>query len=320
MSELINNSENRKKQLKHMILKLHEGSAPELIKEQIKNLMGKIPHGEIIEVEQELINEGFPEEEIVKLCDIHSRVLEGNIVHPTKKKIPDGHPVDTFKKENRELEKVLQQITDIIKDNEKITTETLPEILHSLKGAFNALMDVDKHYLRKENLLFPYLEKKNITGPPHVMWAKHDEIRDKIKASIEACNPEAIKNSTDFQDAIQYLFKLAIEGVADMIMKEEEILLPMSLDILTDLEWYEIYKQTLEIGFCLYDPQVEWQPESVETKTENIKSDENLIQLPSGSFNPKELNALLNTLPFDMTFVDKDDKVRYFTQGDERIF
>jgi hypothetical protein len=103
-------------------------------------------------------------------------------------------------------------------------------------------------------------------------------------------------------------------------MKEEEILLPMTLDTLTELEWYEIYIQTPEIGFCLYDPQIEWKPAEVDEIHETSKSSENLIQLPSGSFSAHELNAILNTLPFDLTFVDKDDKVKYFSQGEERIF
>ncbi|MFH1052564.1 MAG: DUF438 domain-containing protein [bacterium] len=324
MSELINNSENRKKLLKHLILQLHEGTAPEQVRKQLMDLMQKIPYGEIVEVEQELINEGLPEAEVIKLCDIHGKVLEGNIDHTAAKEVPEGHPVDTFKKENIELSKVVDSLNnflnEITADGKQITADSLVSSLNKIKGMFNALMDVDKHYQRKENLLFPFLEKKNITGPPKVMWAKHDETREKLKAAIEACNPEAIADNDDFQSAVEFLFKPAAEAVTDMIMKEDEILFPMAMDLLTDLEWYEIYQQTLEIGFCLYDPQVEWHPIGVEDELVHSKSDENLIQLPSGSFTPHELNALLNTLPFDLTFVDKDDKVRYFTQGEERIF
>lgn len=320
MSELINNSVSRKKLLKHLILQLHEGTAPDIVRKQLMDLMQKIPYGEIVEVEQELINEGLPEEEVIKLCDIHSKVLEGNIDHSAAKDIPEGHPVDTFKKENAELTKVIIALNNLLEQGKDIAESALVDYLDKIKAMLNALMDVDKHYMRKENLLFPFLEKKNITGPPKVMWAKHDETRDKLKAAIEACNQEAISDSDDLQTAIEFLFKPATESVADMIMKEEEILLPMSMDLLTELEWFEIYQQTLEIGFCLYDPQVEWFPEGKEAQAEQSKSDENMIQLPSGNFTPHELNALLNTLPFDLTFVDKDDKVRYFSQGAERIF
>ena len=320
MSELINNSVSRKKILKHLIIQLHEGTAPEQVRKQLIELMQKIPYGEIVEVEQELINEGLPEEEVIKLCDIHSKVLEGNIDHSAAKEVPKGHPVDTFKKENAELTKVIEALTNLLEQGKDISVSAFPDYLNRIKAMLNALMDVDKHYMRKENLLFPFLEKKNITGPPKVMWAKHDETRDKLKAAIEACNAETISDSDDLQTAIEFLFKPASDAVSDMIMKEEEILLPMTMDLLTELEWYEIYQQTLEIGFCLYDPKAEWHPEGIEVKEYNSKSDENMIQLPSGNFTPNELNALLNTLPFDLTFVDKDDKVRYFSQGTERIF
>ena len=109
------------------------------------------------------------------------------------------------------------------------------------------------------------------------------------------------------------------DSITDMIMKEEEILLPMSLDKLTDADWYEIYRQTNEIGYCLYDPEVEWKPEGVQLSS-NQSAGEGNISLPSGKFSVEELLAVLNSLPVDLTFVDRDDKVKYFTQGKERVF
>jgi len=111
----------------------------------------------------------------------------------------------------------------------------------------------------------------------------------------------------------------ASQAVAEMTQKEDEILFPMSYDKLTELEWYQIYKQTLEIGFCLYDPNVEWKPQVAEAEMSE-SGDSELIQLPSGSFTKTELQAILNMLPVDMTFVDKNEKVKYFSQGKERIF
>jgi hypothetical protein len=104
-----------------------------------------------------------------------------------------------------------------------------------------------------------------------------------------------------------------------MIYREEEILFPMSLDVLSDSEWYAIFKQSPEYGFCLYDPAEDWQPSGdIEDSEQTI--DQERIQLPSGSLTPSELTTILNSIPFDLTFVDKDDRVRYFTQGRERIF
>jgi len=320
MSELINNSEKRKALLKHMIMQIHEGEAPEEINKQLMNLLKKIPYGEVVEVEQELISEGvLSEQEVMKFCDLHSQALEGNIDLSGVKIVPPGHPVDTFKRENRELEKIIKQLESKYDELGETETAKLPALLLEVKGLFNALMDVDKHYVRKENLLFPYLEKYEITGPPKVMWGKHDETRDLLKAAIEALGEGASITLEEANVLVDMVLRPASQAIPDMIMKEEEILLPMTLDKLSELEWYEIYKQTPEIGFCLYDPDVEWTPDIAEEDNEDQKDDD-LIRLPSGSFTKEELQAILNALPIDMTFVNKDEKVKYFSQGEERIF
>jgi DUF438 domain-containing protein len=320
MSELINNPEQRKELLKHMILQLHEGIAPQEIRKRLAELMQKIPYGEVVEVEQELINEGLPETEVLRLCDIHTEALEGSIDLTGAKIVPPGHPVDTFQKENRELEGVMKKLGELFEKSDELVSSIGDEAYrNNLKLLFNSLMDVDKHYRRKENLLFPFLEKYGITGPPTVMWGKHNETRGLLKSAMESLlapgsgNPELIKNTIEMQ------LRPAIKAVADMIMKEEEILFPMTMDKLTDENWYDIYRQTNEIGYCLYDPKVEWKPEGI-LLAENRSADDNTIHLPSGKLSVEELMSILNTVPFDLTFVDKDDKVKYFTQGRERVF
>jgi uncharacterized protein len=321
MSELINNSEKRKELLKHMIMQLHAGEAPAEARKQLVSLLTKIPYDEVVEVEQELISEGIlSEAEVLKFCDIHSEALDGHIDLSGVKIIPPGHPVDTFKRENRELLKVVGQLEGLFGKSSSLNTEAeITAYFMQLKTHFNSLMDVEKHYLRKENLVFPYLEKYGITGPPRVMWGKHNEIRELLKASIEVLNSPGELSPEEVESAVQLVFKPASDGVADMTMKEDQILLPMVMDKLTDLEWYEVYKQTLEIGFCLYDPDVEWRPENVGEEISS-ESDSEIVRLPSGSFTKAELQAILNTLPVDMTFVDKNEKVKYFSQGKERIF
>ncbi len=319
MSELINNPDDRKKLLKHMILQLHEGVAPEDIRKRLVALMSKVPYNEVVEVEQELINEGLPETEVLRLCDIHTEALEGYIDLSGAKVVPPGHPVDTFQRENRELEKVVTKLNDLF---EKVD-EVMPAIgteayVNRMKGLFNSLMDVDKHYRRKENLLFPFLERYGITGPPTVMWGKHDETRDLLKNALQALDMP-VTTADQMKLKIELNLQPAAKAITDMIMKEEEILFPMTMDKLTDADWYEIYRQTNEIGYCLYDPDLKWEPEGVDL-AEPRSAEGDAVKLPSGSFTVEELQAILNTMPVDITFVDKDDKVKYFSQGKERIF
>ncbi len=321
MSELINNSRFRKEKLKELILKLHEGKSPDSVREELKNTLKKIPYGEVVEVEQELINEGLPESEVLKLCDVHGEVLEGHIDLSGAQSVPEGHPVDVFIQENKELLKLVRKTEEFLGNLHAVKSTEFENYLLTLRGCFNELMDVDKHYQRKEYLVFPYLEKNNITGPPKVMWGKHDEIREQLKACIEILRTEELTKE-ELSATIELLFEPVLKGLNDMVKKEEEILFPMCMDTLTTEDWWNISKQTLEIGFTLYDPQVEWKPEGFmeEIPGSGMSVEKGTIQLPSGSFTAQEIMAILNTASVDMTFVDKNDKVKYFTQGNHRIF
>ncbi|MBN1142934.1 MAG: DUF438 domain-containing protein [Bacteroidales bacterium] len=321
MSELINNSFFRKEKLKSLILKLHAGEDPAAVRAELISTLQQIPYGEVVEVEQELIAEGLPETEVLRLCDIHGEVLDGHIDVSGSKVVPEGHPVDIFRNENKELLAVIQKAETMLGTLHAVSADKFSDYAMQLLGHFNALMDVDKHYQRKEYLVFPYLEKNDITGPPKVMWGKHDEIRDQLKACIEILRTEGLQKS-DLEDALEILFVPVLRALADMTKKESDILFPMCLDVLTTDDWWSIHKQTLEFGFTLYDPPVEWKPEGLSGKAdEQVASrGDGSVQLPSGSFTAAEIMAILNTIPFDMTFVDKNDKVKYFTQGSERIF
>jgi len=320
MSQKIDNSKYRKTKLKELILKLHAGESQEAVRQALLETLGNIPYGEVVEVEQELIEEGLPEQEVLKLCDAHSAVLKDSVDLSTSRQVPEGHPVDVLVQENSALRDVAAKINAAlfaIGDMEEAATS---ETVLTLTGLFNMLIDVDKHYQRKEYLLFPYLEKAGVTGPPKVMWGKHDEIRDLLKGSLEILKTEDITRE-DLSASSQIVLQPAVTGVTEMIIKEEQILFPMLMDTLSDSDWNEIQNQSLEIGYCLYDPPVEWRPEGLETDTaDEIRKQGINIQLPSGTLTVDDLLLILNTLPIDMTFVDKDDKVKYFSQSADRIF
>jgi len=228
--------------------------------------------------------------------------------------------MDVLMHENEALAAVIDQANAQLATLDEIDGAGLQATLYALTALFNQLIDVDKHYLRKEYLLFPYLERGGVTGPPKVMWGKHDEIRDLLKGSLEVLRTPGITQE-ELLASTEIVLQPAVKGVADMIVKEEEILFPMLMDALSDADWYEIQRQTPEFGYCLYDPPTEWAPLRPEAATpEPVQQQGGRIQLPSGSFSVHELQAILNTLPVDITFVGSDDKVKYFSQSRERIF
>jgi hypothetical protein len=321
MSELIGNAERRKELLKHMILQLHKGEAPEQVRSQLIRVLGQVPYNDVVEVEQQLIEEGLPAEEILKLCDLHTAALDGAIDQTGAKEPPAGHPAHTFHKENEALQWEVEALAKTYSEVSALADDAdATAQLHDTQVRFNNLMDVEKHYLRKEHLLFPFLEQHGITGPPTVMWGKHDETRALLAAAQDALRSTDTLQAGEAGSLIQLVLRPASRAITDMIDKEEQILLPMCLDTLSDAEWFEVARQSGDYGYCLYDPTDSWQPEGLPGESSPIRKDDERIQLPSGSFTPAQLLAVLNTIPFDLTFVDKDDTVRFFTQGRERIF
>ncbi|MDO6355055.1 DUF438 domain-containing protein [Caloramator sp. CAR-1] len=316
MSEVINNREYRQKVLKELIMELHDGKPFDEVKSKFERIFSGVSAKEISELEQALIMEGMPVTEVQRLCDVHAAMFKGSIeeIHrPTDPKDIPGHPVNTFFNENRAIEKLLDKIRE---EMENFKHNDSKENALKLVTLFNELWDIDKHYSRKENLIFPYLEKYGITAPPKVMWGVDDEIRDLIKE-----NKKMLLNYNGEKDEIISKIEETINKVAEMIFKEENILFPMTVDTFTEDEWIKIMQESDEIGYCLVEPIARWVPERVNVVKEEKEDIQNgYIKFETGFLSTKELLNILNTLPFDITFIDKDDVVKYFSQGKERIF
>lgn len=317
MSELINNREHRQKMLKEVIKELHEGKTVDEVKAKFAEVIEGVSPKEISDMEVQLVKEGLPIEEIQNLCDVHAEVFKGSIEeihHPEE--VP-GHPIHTMRAENKAIEEHMDNILN--KSLKKFKEDDSEENKLNLIGDINLLWDIDKHYSRKENLIFPYLEKYGVTAPPKVMWGVDDEIRAKIK-DIKI---SLISYKGDKKEIVE-MIEDTIKQIRDMIFKEDSILFPMSLDTLTEDEWVSIYNESDEIGFAIIAPETKWSRPKAnlekKEKSENLQTDKGYVKFETGILSTKELNHMLNTIPGDMTFVDKDNIVKYFSQGKERIF
>ncbi len=322
MSEIINNRQQRVEIMKSLIRQLHNGVAEEQVKHQLETMLDEADYGDVFLMEVQLVQEGISAEKIQELCDTHTRVLKKHLdLSETPETVP-GHPVNTFVQENRELTRTTGQIRLLMKKLEALPNEAdATEPMRAIQQLLNSLMDADKHYRRKEYLLFPYFEKNNLPGPPMVMWGKHDEARNLLRETITGLQQIESLNAAEAKAYNLFTVSPAIETIDDMIYKEEKIMFPTALDLLTEQDWYEIYLQSDEYGYCLYAPQFEWTPEGgVQSQIRKPAAAGGRVQMPTGSFSLDELIATLSTLPFDLTFVDKDDTVRYFSPGKERIF
>ncbi len=318
MNKSMGNSEHRKQALKDMLKKLHEGQSVDDVKEQFETTFGDVAATEIAAVEQMLIAEGVPVEEIQKLCDVHAAVFKGSVeeIHreTDPRKIP-GHPANVLIKENRALERLIEEeirpaLALIMSGQEKSG-----EKLHS---SLEKLQAVELHYLKKENLIFPYMEKHDITAPPKVMWGVDDEIRMELKDAISTAKNFGSDESIGVEK-LDALVSGTLLKLTEMIFKEEEIMLPMIADVFSDEEWGIIASESAGLGYSLISAPPLYAPKADEEKKVGQKL-EGGITLPTGAFDVKELEMLLNTLPIDITYVGADNRVKYFSQSSERIF
>lgn len=319
MSEFINNREYRQKALKEIILQLHHGKSVDEVKSRFETLIEGISASEIAEMEQALIREGMPVQEIQNLCDVHAAVFKGSIqeIHrETKPEETPGHPVHTFKLENRAIEDhvdAVKALLEQVKAGDKGAE-------NALAGALSAILAIDRHYSRKENLLFPFMEKYGITAPPKVMWGVDDDIRAGLKEALKL-----LKSGTVDIAALIATVEETLTKATEMIFKEENILFPMVLETLSEDEWRRIRDDSDDIGFCFVEPGAAWSPKSedVEGKVQSSgegPSEGGYLRFEPGILSPEEIKGIFNTLPVDITFVDKDGAVKYFSQGKERIF
>ncbi|HHV27466.1 MAG TPA: DUF438 domain-containing protein [Tissierellia bacterium] len=315
MSELINNREYRQEILKEVIRELHTGKTVDEVKAKFGKAIEGVSPSEISAMEQELVKEGLPIEEIQNLCDVHAAVFKGSIEeihHPEE--VP-GHPIHTLRQENDAIQKhILENINPKL---EAFIKEDSPDNINSLIENINLLWDIDKHYSRKENLIFPYLEKYNITAPPKVMWGVDDEIRALLK-EIKLL----LKDYRGNKDEVVEKIKHATKQIEEMIFKEESILFPMALETLTEDEWIEIYDESDEIGYAIISPDTEWKLKRVDVdrKEKNNSLKDGYVKFETGILSSEEINQIFNAIPGDMTFIDKDDIVKYFSQDENRIF
>jgi uncharacterized protein len=283
-----------------IIRRLHDGLDPEEAKSEILRSVGKLSSAEITEIEQGLVNDGISPDEIRRFCNVHARLFESALEQAVSSPDSPSHPVNLLRRENREIEKVVSGLRENIARGEPVESG-----LERLRGVIG-------HYELKENAIFPYLEKAGFTGPSKVMWSKHNEIRDMIrKASTPGMRtPE--------------LLTLLLDEVEGMIFKEENILYPASLERISAGEWMQVFTSCEEIGFpFLKGAGLHSTLVDAESRMEGAAPSAQAageIAMPTGSLSITELTALLNVLPVDITFVDAQDRVKYFSQSRDRIF
>jgi hypothetical protein len=356
MSELLDNRAHRVRTMKEIIRHLHEGRAPSEVKARLTALVRECDASEIASMEQELMAEGIPVAQIMNMCDLHAAAVRDILVDRPSAPLPPGHPADTFRQENAALAAQVSKLRGALAALAAgpPADAPLPEAVDAAKRLYGELMDIEKHYQRKEHLLFSCLERHGITGPSKVMWGKDDEARGLLKALGVAMGASGA-SAAQWLHVAQTVAEPALAAVEEMVFKEERILLPMALQNLSEGEWGEIWSQSPQFGFCLVEPGKGYAPPKAASDVPDAACAEasrsgvtfapgkgatllrmadlsprppepvqtlgaGAIVLPTGSLSLEHLKGLFAVLPVDLTLVGADDRVKFFSEGKDRVF
>lgn len=313
--------EDKKAQIKEALRQLHAGAPPEQVKAKFKQVLESTSSLEIAKIEEELIKEGVKREDLRRLCDVHLAIFKEQLEKQASDLTPT-QPIRILMEEHKIMLKQAEQLLTIANKLAKVSDiRYVADEIHTVTHIAEEFVDSEKHYLREENVLFPVIEKHGITEPPTIMWMEHDQIRShkkKLRQLVQDLSETSFENLK-----IQLLdtATLLSNQLSSHFYKENNILFPAALTVITDQEWLEIRKEFDEIGYCCFTPaELTTSPVlQTETATVNVPSEGNL-QFETGNLTKEELAGLLNTLPVDITFVDANDAVKYFSKPDKRIF
>ena len=291
---------------------IQDGGELEEAKKMFQAAFDQVDVAEITAAERELIAQGLDPRKIQYLCNVHADVFKGNIKENKENSEFEkpGHPVHTFKLENMVLKSLVNDalLPDLAKW-EKGDKSVLSKLRQELKD----LAKIHYHYARKETSMFPIMTKYGITAPPKVMWGVDDKIRKLIGQANLLISQKDI-NKAEVSKAI----KETAHEVLEMIFKEEEIMLPMIDEVASEEDWGNVKNEEEQISYTLIQKPMNWKPKE-KPKSDGPISVSNLssflINFEEGRLNLEQLNAILDMLPFALTFIDENDKVAYFGGG-----
>jgi DUF438 domain-containing protein len=222
---------------------------------------------------------------------------------------PDGHPVRVYLEENILIRDLIEQLIHI----------NVQEDFENFEKVFMKLSSVEKHFARKENQLFPYLEKYGWTSPSQGMWSFHDQIRENIKL---------VKIALENKDIIDIcnIFQTVTVELEQIMQVEEKRLLPRAMELLSVDDWKEFREGDTEIGWMFDNPPTSYpEPEYIHPKDDTKKRKlpftlEDKTHFDEGYLTPQQVNNIFKYLPVDITYTDENDRVVFYNRGDERIF
>ncbi len=312
----------RKGELSAFARRLVSGENGKKVYETYRNVIETVTPAETMMVLDRLLQADIPFDTVrhytPKILNLFYKALES---YPANHPEP-GHFLHYLMLENREAEKVMAQIKAVTRKlyHDKVPDE--PGLLAELQNLAIKLEEYELHYIKKENILFPWLEKKH---PEYrcirVMWSFHDDFRRDLKA-LQNLLRTGFPGKKQLNELLGDLFFV----VLPVIFREEHIIFPVVRDLISEEVWKDMLVQSMATGWCYgiapVLPEISASASAFDPASESVSSQASgdLINLGTGVLTPEQIMMMLNHMPVDVTFVDENDEVRYFSGGKHRIF
>lgn len=243
-------------QLADILDRLNAGEDPENVREEARELLATVDPLDLSLAEQKLIDAGLKPEDLQDLCSIHMEVL-GEQLEQFRAQLQPGHVVHTLVAEHdhilhflEELDRVNREIQEL---DEYDPESELYEVLHHIG---EHLVEAEPHHAREEDVLFPQLESRGVFGPPQIMRLEHETIRPLKHAVLELAEKVGELDFAEFKQQLDSVTRRLVPTLTDHIFKENNILYPTAVQIITDEEtWRQLKQECDEIGYCCFTPE-----------------------------------------------------------------
>lgn len=303
----------RKPILRDIVERIRSGEDVSELKRFFVEKLGAVNPVEVEYYRSEWKDDGIPEDNIQTLLKMSKEVFRESIQNQ-KPIAPRGHPLYTLMAEHAMLMEYANELHKLVTALVSGEREPKAEFLNRVRQLIVIFTESETHYQREENALFPGIERHGLTGPPAAMWSEHQEIHA-LEKKVFALNSESDEKLID---NLEDLSKLTVDLaylLASHFNKENSILFPASLRLFSEEEWETVVQDFDDIGYCSFSIK----PESTGRIAE-IVSDEGEVVFGSGKLSVEMLEAIFSHLPIDMTFVDAQDRVQFFSESPDRIF
>ena len=295
------------KSLQSYLVRLHQGEDLASVRREFEKDFASVSTEDIMEAEQDLLQAGKLSENMGHLCDLHSCLLHGKM-ETMGEQFPEVHPLHLFLKENEAIESHLDRLSAVMNG---------PFLAADVLSVLEGLLPVKAHYDKKDEVLLPILSRKGMPGPSRVMWNADGEIRNNLQELIKMLKKEDPHAEKSDDETLHQALSGLLNRMREMIFKETEILVPMVQKLVDQNEWPLIAGDFPRFGWAYLTDVPTWNSESLTKSTLNqgLKDRCGTISLPSGELTVTQLEGILRTLPFELTFVDAADTNRFFSES-----